>query len=79
MATTKPFHFESEQIANRMLDEMKGIIRAFKCVTVADYYTLAGVPSNYADERLGWTNLDSVEIKSSVGHWFLTLPDAEVI
>ena len=43
--------------AEEVLDRMEEIIATYGLFSVADFYELVGVPSNYTDNNYGWSNL----------------------
>ena len=58
-----------------ILDELEDILRIFGQVSVADFYELVGIPSNYTDNKRGWKELRYTGLhKSRYGYTF-SLPD----
>ena len=58
-----------------ILDELEDILRKYGQVSVADFYDLVGVPSEYTDNKRGWKELRYTGLhKSRYGYTF-SLPD----
>ena len=58
-----------------VLDELDDILRKYGQVSVADFYDLVGVPSEYTDNKRGWKELRYTGLhKSRYGYTF-SLPD----
>lgn len=49
--------------AEDVLDRMHELISSYGIVSVADFYDLVGVKSEYTDEKYGWTNLGRAGIE----------------
>lgn len=64
--------FESRGEAELVLDGMLEILNS-ECgqVTVADFYDLAGMTTNFTDNKFGWTDLRSARVNGSPsrGYW----------
>ena len=64
--------FETRAEANLVLDGMLEILGS-ECgqVTVADFYDLAGMSTNFTDNKFGWVDLRSAIVKGSPtrGYW----------
>ena len=58
-----------------VLDELDDILRKYGQVSVADFYELVGMPSEYTDNKRGWKELRYTGLhKSRYGYTF-SLPD----
>lgn len=58
-----------------VLDELGDILRKYGQVSVADFYELVGIPSEYTDNKRGWKELRYSGLhKSRYGYTF-SLPD----
>ena len=58
-----------------VLDELGDILRKYGQVSVADFYELVGIPSEYTDNKRGWKELRYTGLhKSRYGYTF-SLPD----
>ena len=58
-----------------VLDNLGDILREYGQVSVADFYELVGIPSNYTDNKRGWKELRYTGLhKSRYGYTF-SLPD----
>ena len=72
--------FASKMDAQDILDQMRDHIQTYNNVTVAIYYSFAGVTStNYAADNYGWYNLDEVGIIRTREGYVITLPRPVVI
>lgn len=64
--------FETRGEANLVLDGMLEILNS-ECrqVTVADFYDLAGMSTNFTDNKYGWTDLRTARVNGSPsrGYW----------
>ena len=68
--------FESRVDAQRVLDEMMGVIAQYDILTINGFYDLVGRtnlidPSN---EKFGWSDLRNAYITASRGGWIIHLP-----
>lgn len=71
--------YTSRQEALEVLEQMRRRITRYGRATVGDLMQLAGVTSNYVDERLYWENLDQVAVRSSLRGYRLLLPEPESV
>lgn len=63
--------------AEEVLDRMEEIIATYSLVSVADFYELVGVPSNYTDNNYGWSNLRNAYVdRLRDGGYIIKLPRA---
>lgn len=63
--------------AEEVLDRMEEIIATYDLVSVADFYELVGVPSNYTDNKYGWSNLRNAYVERlRDGGYIIKLPKA---
>lgn len=61
--------------AEEVLDRMEEIIATYGLVSVADFYELVGVPSNYTDNNYGWSNLRNAYVdRLRDGGYIIKLP-----
>ena len=63
---------EAEEVLNRMDD----LIDNYGMVSVADLYDLVGITGNYTDNKYGWTNLRSAEVRRTRDGYLIKLPKA---
>lgn len=64
------------------IDVMEGMIeriRRYGSVTVAELYDFVGVTGSYADQRWGWNDLVSADVRQVPGGFLLDLPAPEPI
>lgn len=72
--------FESRGEANLVLDSMLEILSDYKQVTVADFYDLAGVTTEFTDNKYGWTDLRGARVTGSPNRgYFVELPRCIVL
>lgn len=57
-----------------ILENLRDEIAIYKYVTLADYYDLAGLPSVFTDQQVGWRDLSGASIRPVRGGWILDLP-----
>lgn len=57
--------FESRGEAEMVLDGMMEILNEYKQVSVADFYDLAGVSTEFTDNKYGWTDLRGCRVTGS--------------
>ena len=62
-----------------MLEYLRSILREYDVVSVADFYETVGAPSNYTDNKYGWTNLDDVKIQRDRNGYIIDFPRVEEI
>ena len=61
---------EAETVVDRMYD----LLREYEMVSVSDLYSLLGLSSSYTDQKWGWTNLQSLDIRRVRDGYILNLP-----
>lgn len=62
--------------AEEVLMRLNELIDTYQIASVADLYDLVGVVGNYTDNRYGWTNLATADVKRVRDGWMLVLPRA---
>jgi hypothetical protein len=65
---------ETRQDAEHVMDQMIEILNRWGQVRVADLCELVGMPSEYTDNRYGWTDLRGADIQRVRDGWMLKLP-----
>lgn len=60
--------------AQRVLDSMRACLEQFEVVSVMDFYDLVGVTPDFTDEKWGWTDLRSAEIRRGRDGFHILLP-----
>lgn len=63
--------------AVNVLEAMIDYAARYGAVSVAEFYTLCGVSGSYADQRWGWTDLSTADIRQFRGGWLIDLPEAQ--
>lgn len=68
--------FETYGEADAVLDSMIEILNSeYKQVTVADFYDLAGLSTNFTDNKFGWIDLRGASVKGSPHRgYYIDLP-----
>jgi hypothetical protein len=61
---------EAETVVDRMYD----LLREYEMVSVSDLYSLLGLSSTYTDQKWGWTNLQTLDIRRVRDGYILILP-----
>ena len=62
-----------------VLNQLRDTIADYERATVADYYDLVGISSNFTDNSFGWTNLDSAYVSATRGGYTIILPKARAL
>lgn len=72
--------FGTESDALSVLSSTKEIIVNYGCVSIADYYDLAGLPSNvYTNTKYGWLDLKDAKVIDSMDGYKISLPKALIL
>lgn len=69
--------FEYREDAVAVLDEIMDIMETYDMVSIADVYSLAGIPTQHTDNKYGWdnpTDIAKMKIARSGRDWVLKLP-----
>lgn len=73
------FILSSREEAELVIERLSDIIDKFDVASVADLYDLVGLPSNYVDNKWGWSSLQYVDIRQVREGYLLDLPPIEPI
>lgn len=65
---------ERREVSN-IIDKLQDIIDQYEVATVADLYTLVGLPSKYVDNDWGWSDIGSPRTVRVDGGFQIVLPD----
>ena len=65
--------------AHMVLDEMDHIIQKYGQASIADFYDLCQVTSEWTDNRYGWTSLRNASIKPVRDGFMLVMPRTHVL
>lgn len=76
--------FKSRREAENVLERMDEITDQSRdaCVSVSDFYDLAGIRGNYTGNGYGWTRRDIVDARvreDRYGEWYIDLPRARAL
>lgn len=71
--------FDQRVEAEHVLDQLIEQIAEYDAVAIRDLYTLAGISSDYTDEKYGWTDLRSASVHRVKGGYLINLPRPEVL
>lgn len=69
----------SKADAETVRDTLLKLLNRYEFVTVGDYLNLVGIVSSFSDERIGWTELNDIQIKPLKGGFVLILPEPKLI
>lgn len=69
----------SRDDAKQVLDMMDNCINKYEVVSLADVYEILGLPKATVDQRWGWTNITSADIRQIRDGYLLELPPMEEI
>jgi hypothetical protein len=75
MSILKAIVIPAEHEAREVLENLRKLLDLYKQVTMGDYLELVGVASSYSDEKIGWTELNDISIKSDPEGFVLDLPE----
>ena len=68
-------YFDSRGEAELVRDGMLEALDVYKQVTVADFYDLAGVTTEFTDNKFGWVDLRGIEVRRSPRYgYYIVLP-----
>ena len=65
---------ESRGEAEDVLDNLVELIQTYNVVSVADYYDMVGIESNFTDNKYGWTNLREATVDRVRRGYCIKLP-----
>lgn len=65
--------------ALNVLSSLRSRIEEYDACTVADFYDLVDITSNFTDNNYGWTDLQSAYISQVRGGYILVLPKPEFL
>lgn len=65
---------ERREVSN-IIDKLQDIIDQYEVATVADLYSLVGLPSKYVDNDWGWSDIGSPRTVRVDGGFQIVLPD----
>lgn len=68
--------FASRVDAEEVLSQMNGALATYSQVSVADFYDLVGITTNYTDYSYGWYNLNGTTINPVPGGFVIHFPKA---
>ena len=71
--------FSSRGDAEEVLSQMIDAISTYNCVSVADFYDLVGMTSNYTDNKYGWYDMRSAYVQAVNGGYIIRLPKPVVL
>lgn len=66
---------EAEEVLSHLVD----LTIDYGMASVADLYDLVGIPSNFTDNKYGWTDLSSATVSRVRGGYLLNLPRTQVL
>ena len=66
--------FSSRGDAEEVLSQMIDAISTYNCVSVADFYDLVGMTSNYTDNKYGWYDMRSAYVQAVNSGYIIRLP-----
>lgn len=68
--------FETRGEAEEVLSKMDEMVERYQLVSVADFYDMAGLSSEFTDNKYGWTNIRNAEAVRVRDGWVIKLPKA---
>lgn len=79
MFRSTDYIMNSRQEALEVLDMLRENLDNYGLVTLADFFDLIGVESQYVDNNYGWQDLTNVTIVPVRGGYALSLPNVDVL
>ena len=79
MFRSTDYVMNSRQEALDVLDYLRENLENYGLVTLADFFDLIGIESQYVDNNYGWTDLENVTIVPVRGGYTLSLPNVDVL
>lgn len=79
MFRSTDYIMNSRQEALEVLDMLRENLDNYGLVTLADFFDLIGVESQYVDNNYGWQDLTNVTIVPVRGGYTLSLPNVDVL
>ena len=70
---------DTRQEAREALEELDYVIQKYGQATIADFYDIVGVTSEFTDNKYGWTSLRNASIKPVRDGFMITLPRTELL
>lgn len=70
---------DTRKEARNVLEELDRVIDRYGQASIADFYDIVGVTSDWTDSRYGWTRLDGAGIRSVRDGFLIILPRTEVL
>ena len=71
--------FDRRDDAENVLDQLVELTMNYGVASVADFYEMAGVKSEYTDEKYGWGELSEARVERVRNGYILRLPRPELI
>ena len=68
---------DSRGEAEMVLDTMQDLISRFQWVSVPEFYSMVDVTAEFTDEKWGWTNISTAQIRPSRDKYVILLPSPE--
>lgn len=79
MFRSTDYIMNSRQEALDVLDVLRENLENYGLVTLADFFDLIGIDTQYVDNNYGWTDLENVTIVPVRGGYTLSLPNVDVL
>lgn len=71
--------FETRGEAEEVLSCLVDLIEDYGMASVGDYYDLAGITSNFTDDKYGWDNLSSASVSRDRNGYVINLPKTRML
>jgi hypothetical protein len=69
----------SKEDADMLVENLINVVDMYEVVSVAYHYELSGLPSSPIDNKWGWTNLASIDVRQVREGWRIGFPPLEAI
>lgn len=71
--------FDSREDAEEVLNHLGDLIDEYSMASVADFYDMVGVTSNFTDQKWGWYNINTARVVRCRDGYTIRLPRTEEI
>lgn len=69
--------FETREEANEVLERLYDLLSTYEQVSIAEFYELSGLSSDFSDDRFGWFSLRGSSVHRTRAGYLLNLPRPE--
>lgn len=66
MKRVKNISLANSELALTVIERLRSVLETYGVATVEDLYDLVDIPPTFEDEKIGWTNLDEIEVMANL-------------